>query len=48
MPVSSVAEIVGHKRWATIHLCRQARLQKIRAEVDFRETLTARSIFGGK
>ena len=46
MPVSSVAEIVGHRRWATTQLYRQSRLQRIRAEADFRATLTSRAIFG--
>ena len=48
MPVSSVAEILGHKRWETTQLYRQRRLQKIRAEADFRSTAKSRSIFGGK
>ncbi len=48
MPVSSVAEILGHKRWETTQLYRQRRLQKIRAEADFRATASSRSIFGGR
>jgi hypothetical protein len=48
MPVSSVAELLGHKRWETTQLYRQRRLQKIRAEADFRATANSRSIFGGK
>ncbi len=48
MPVSSVAELLGHKRWETTQLYRQRRLQKIRAEADFRATASSRSIFGGK
>lgn len=46
MPVSSVASILGHRRWETTQLYRQHRLQKIRAEADFRAAIGSRFVFG--